>query len=289
MTKIIHYSKEELYEIKKSIKGKLPQKTTDIIKGISSKSRVFYKKGNYKKNVDTWRGNQNNNDRPIIGKPIKSDTDKINGEINSYLNKISNDNFEKILSEILNIINKNNETHIIEQTLTSIFEKALMQPIYCPLYVKICKKLIEINKYTSNLINKKCSTYYNIIKAMEVDQKIALNKNYDRFCENIKHKRKIKGFTQFIGELYLNKIVTIDIIKSINSLFLDNINTLSVNKKSKSLEKNVECLCIMLDTILNRMNEFPCYKNTIKDLSKNKKLLPRHRFLFMDIVDKLVK
>ena len=288
MTTIIHYSKEELYDIRKNIKEKISSNTLDIIKSISNKSKIFYKKNNYKKNTNTWRGVYNK-DIPVIGKPVKTDADKINREINGFLNKISNDNFSKILNEILNIISKNNKTHIIEETLTSIFEKALMQTIYCPLYVKICKSLIEKNKYTYDLINKKCNNYYNIIKKIDVETTTKKTDSYDKFCENIKNKKKIKGFTQFMGELYLNEIVDINIIKNINSLFIDNINTLSINKKSKSLEKNVECLCTMLDTIINNMNEFPCYEDIIKGLSKNKKLLPRHRFLFMDILDKLVK
>lgn len=278
---IISYTKKDFYLVKDKLKGNLSEDVFSIIKNISCKSKYFNKK---KKYDNRWRSS-----KPIIGKPAKTDEEKVNREINSNLNKISNDNFGVIMNKIKTLISKNNKDSIIEVAVNNIFQTAILQPVYCPLYVKVCKYFIEKNDNAKNIINKWCINYNNMINKNEdftenTDDSTKIM--YDKFCESIKNKRKQKGFTQFMGELYLQEIIDKNIIEKMNNMFIEKIDN-TTSDDFDNIIKHIECFCTMITTITPKIKEFKDYTNIIKRFSKDKKIQPRYRFMFMDVYDKL--
>ena len=280
---IISYTKKDFYYVRDGLVGELSESTLSIIKQISCKSKYFNKKKK-KFNDNRWRTT-----KPIIGTPAKTDEEKINREINSNLNKLSDDNFAVIMDKIKTIITKNNKNTIIEATINNIFQTAIMQPVYCALYVKVCKYLIEKNNIAKKFINNWCVNYYNMINKsenIEENENNSVKIMYDKFCESIKNKRKQKGFTQFIGELYLQEILERDIIEKMNDMFIEKINSIDTDNKDNMI-KNIECFCTMIDTIIPKIKDFKDYKSIIHEFTNNKNIIARYRFMFMDVYDKL--
>ena len=114
-------------------------------------------------------------------------TEKYNNEINSLLNKISPKTYDKILIKILDYfeINESNITNIVCLTINNIFSKAVIQPVYCPLYVKLINTINTKFNIKSILIQK-CNDYKSSIMKENIknDEAISDKEKYDIFCDN---------------------------------------------------------------------------------------------------------
>ena len=82
------------------------------------------------------------------------------------------------------------------------------------------------------MITDICNDYFDMIKYYK--QKLRENiedTSYDAFCLIIKNKNKKKGFSQFIGELYLKGIIDLDAINKITSILVNNIKTILIDNE----------------------------------------------------------
>ena len=207
-------------------------------------------------------------------------------ELISYLNKITDTNFKELVKIIYTIcINHNLTTFLIEH----IFNLAINQSIYCSYYVKIIKYFLENidNKtFINNFINNKCYEFKNISKTNNIKDNRTLN--YEEFCENNKLKIYKKGYSQFLGELFLNQIIEYDlIIENINILF-NNLNIIISSADNEFIEDILICIDTLCTTSLRRMQmcdkkNIITHLNTI-DVSK---ISMRLKFKILDLKEKL--
>ena len=193
--------------------------------------------------------------KTIIKKDINSDIDKYKYEINSLLNKMSPKNFDKISTKILEYycksISKEELELLLINFIDSIFLKAVMQPIYCPYYVKFLNILEEKYKIL-NLINEKCNNYRDIfIKSKENNDNLSKQEEYDKFCQDNLNKVFKAGYSQFIGELFNNKMIKIDIINSNINFFLESLNDNIDNHEM--FENIIICISKLLMTTTNEL------------------------------------
>ena len=242
-------------------------------------------KPSHKTNSNSWRKS-----KPIIGKPIINDIDKIKRNINSLLNKISKNNFNIIFKEIITNL-KNGDDELFNYIIQSIFEKSIIQPFYCPFYVKLYLELIKFNDIFKKMITDICNDYFDMIKYYK--QKLRENiedTSYDAFCLIIKNKNKKKGFSQFIGELYLKGIINLDAINKITYILINNIKTILIDNELDIIENNIICLSELLNTVqssINKIENIGEHLKTIKKFSKNKNIIKRLQFMLMDLLDNL--
>ena len=287
---MITYSSDEFKKLRennnilndniKQIVSKLVVKPCFINKYAKSNN---HKSNNNKSNI--WR-----KPRPIIGKPIKTDIDKNKRNINSLLNKISKNNFDVIFKKIICNL-KDEKDELFEFIIKNIFEKSIIQPFYCPCYVKLYLELINFNNIFKDMIINICSEYFDMIKYYKkmLNENIK-DTNYDTFCLIIKNKNKKKGFSQFIGELYLNNIIELEAINKIISILINNINKIITENEFDIIENNILCLTVLLNTIhkdINKLDNIDKYLKTIEGFSKNKKIMKRLQFKLMDLLDNI--
>ena len=249
------------YTIEDELKNVLDNiyKIIDNNYGITyhEKNNKHYKKGknnngnksknkNYDNDNDKWRLTK----KTTIKKEINNELDKYNYEINSLLNKLSPKNFESISNKIMvyyeKLLSPEDLTNLLVSFINSIFSKAVMQPIYCPYYVKFLNILEE--KYTIlYLIHEKCNDYREIFnKSEEVDTEMTKQEEYDQFCKDNLEKVFKSGYSQFLGELYNNKMINIDIIKSNIDFFIQSLNN-SINTE-EIFENTVICVSQLIKT-----------------------------------------
>lgn len=304
----LKYTKEDFYIYKDTneiILIESVQKKLDLIKkNISKNSKLnihntFEKNRNEKydkKNsyVKSWRTS-----KTIIKKKDLTIVEKYCNEINSLLNKLSPKNFETIQDKVLLYYEKedvNNEIlkELIFFTINNIFSKAVSQPVYCPYYVKLLKTLDEKFE-TNDIIDKKCNAFKDAINKTNNDNESNTNKNpkseqekYDNFCLEIKEKKFKEGYSQFIGELYNNKMIKYDTLDvNINTFFELLDNEIKTNSKSDSVESYIISLSKLFTTIVNNLDS----QNVTKIIDKFKNiqrcdLIKRLKFKLMDITDK---
>ena len=217
--------------------------------------------------------------------------DEIKKKVTGNLNKISNLNYEKIWNNIKNLYLENKEDFDFISFVDDIFDKATMQPTYCPLYVKMCTDMIaelkgiQLDEEFTKLITDKCQKFKDMISDINLKKDDVLDVNdYDDFCQKNKQRFYKKGFSQFIGELYRSSFLDCSFIEEYVKALVDNtLNTL--NREDIDVEDNIICLEKLIETCFNyRELQSKVFFENIK-LIKDHKILPKKiKFKIMDIL-----
>ena len=231
----------------------------------------------------------------IIPKDISSIQKKCN-EINSLLNKMTSKNYSVIKDKILAYFVEGIETNdIIVKTISNIFMKAVMQPIYCPDYVEFLK--IIANKYDKfEVINQKCIDFKQVIKINKDTQdnketkQISEQEEYDLFCKANTEKKYKEGYAQFIGEMYNKQMITLEILCENIGYFIETLEIQSQKDiKSLVVEDILICVCKILYTVKTYRNIrtlLPFVEQIIK-IKAIPGLQKRLQFKILDLQDKV--
>lgn len=241
----------------------------------------------------------------VIKKKDLSILEQSCNEINSFLNKLSPGNFDKISDKILLYLeNENNSAEMLKElifyTLNNIFKKAVFQPVYCPYYVKLLN-ILDKKFQIRDLIDSKCIEFKNVTKRKtetenesetnesEIANKIVNEeqKIYDKFCEEIKGKKFMEGYSQFIGELYKNNMIKYPTLKTSIDVFFDNLYIeLDKDCESNEVEYFIICLCKLYSTIFKNIKQESksFFIEKFTDI-KEKDIIKRLKFKLLDIIE----
>ena len=231
----------------------------------------------------------------------KSIKEIIEGDINIELNKLSPKNYAEITNKILkNWITRyegEKREEILSSTLDNLFTKAVTQPIYCPYYVLFLKIFIENKVNVEDVIKIKCDKFKNILiekTESETNRVVTVtDENYDDFCKNLKQKNFKLGYSQFLGELYNNKLISVMVLLESMDIMFSNINNkidksenLIQDLKSEFIETNIICLCKIIET-LNQKFVAENYLDKLTRIQHQKDLPKRLVFSLMDTIDSI--
>lgn len=261
-----------------------------------------YEINNKKQNNKKFKFNKNKNNNNIRNIPkerpktflntSKGEVDDLNKELNGNLNKLSPSNYDKIYEKIIKLFVDKNNIFDYNYFIDNLFNKSVMQPIFCPLYVKILLILKDksLEKFEeeeiSYFLKEKCNKFKDMILEFKSKKDDILNPNdYDDFCEKNKQKIFKKGFSQFIGELYKNNFLDKDYIEDFKNLLYLNIKT-NLDNDNINIENSVVCLI----QLINTTNDIKKFKNThlynnINELINYKNLPKKIKFKLLDMVE----
>jgi hypothetical protein len=310
-TKKNQYTIEFIDSLKEMGNNELPKQTINHIDIIDKELNKYFKfllekkpynsgkkKYSDKKYSDsTWRTRQKR--KKLFSKEDEDSNVSIEREINSLLNKINIDNYERLK---VNIISKCKDKDLLGYTVESMFQKAVSQPGFCDIYVKLYKDLLSLEDgskdcLVSKIISDKCDSYLDIFgegkeKNIENDDRECNSEeDYDKLCDFLKQKEYIKGYSQFIGHLHNNEIIDISKI----NIFIDTIINNIENNKTKeneinTIEEYINSLYTIINCIGENFNKIEGYQNKkeiFKNYSKDSNLTSKGKFKFMDICDLL--
>lgn len=254
----------------------------EIIKG-NMKSDDFMKKYNdylktkdnhlsqFLDNIDLnkkyYRMNINKNKR--YAKVITEDTSSIK-EINSMINKITDQNYEVLKKQI---IEKINVEHIIPYIIQKLAESSLKHHIYIPLYVGILSDIDSPKKKT--ILLKLCNRYYTELfheSKRETDSSL-----YEQLCDVNKNIDNIIGFSLLISHLEKEDIIN-NFIDKVLDPFMHHLSFKSDSELFKMLLSFESIARIHYQVIPDKYQKI---LNTIKENSQSAKI----RFKIMDILD----
>ena len=236
----IRYSKDDFIKEKEKLSLQMSSQLENILKIIESNIKKSggsnspfqnssyngngHKNSNYSLKSTSYNSKHNDNSKKgpskswrITKTKIVADNltklEKNKNEINALLNKLSPKNFDKIVPRIQEYYTKEEERDfLIESTIDNIFLKAVMQPVYCPYYVKLLK-IMNDEYEKEDSINNKCIEFKTILKSnVETETDSTENNDQMAFRKNtiyfVKLTRKnTRGYSQFIGELFNNKMI----------------------------------------------------------------------------------
>ena len=224
---------------------------------------------------NAWRRDSSN---------IDEDIKKVIG----ILNKLSEDNFDKLIKEVLDI-NINNQ-ELLKNIVKLIFEKAVSEPNFGEIYSKMCvcfgnfnlefrKELLLYcqHEFEKEDIYKEVNIQELEIKEnqiMDSDEKIYKIKELK--IKRSKIKRELVGTMAFIGQLFISQMISEVIIHEC-------IKKLLHDKK----EDDIECLCKLFEIVGKAMkSDITEYFSVLHQLSIKKEVYgSRHRFMIKDIIE----
>ena len=190
--------------------------------------------------------------------------------INSNINKCTEDNMDNIIKLIIADINKNE--HLLNLVIESVLEKCILHNNYIYIYINIIKKIKEERDIT-RVLNNTLEKYYKFIFKEDVEKSDNI---YDNLCnENKRNDNKI-GYLMLMT--YLDKY---EIIKGKINDLLKNIMNDILEKDNDEIYKLLSCI---FNICLISKEYLMGYLDDIKKL-KNKKYNSKVRCKVMDIED----
>jgi len=217
--------------------------------------------------------------------------------VRGILNKITPEKFEKLSTDILNIIGQGSPT-IFKGVILLIFEKALDEPKYSSMYAQLCKRFSEhapnfespdtkITTFKRLLLNKCRDEFENRAAVSATYEKRAGSLSGDEEEARFIAKRKMLGNIKFIGELGKLEILHDSILHRCCEQLLVGRKRQPITEQGEDLE----CLAYLFKTC-GRILDSPKakllvdqYFERIRGIIANADTPTRIKFLLKDVIE----
>ena len=206
---------------------------------------------------------------PVVQRPtIGGKGNPTKKECALLLNKLSESNFEVVSSQIVQLVTESNQKGdpITEFLIERLFQSAMIQVNFCPLYARICNLMMENPAEEASLKRILMEKITIQLGGLREHRDAVSSDDYEEFCSSMAWKNRHIGCYQFITELYNHNTVPLDKIEEIVNEIIEMIRKETVIFKIeilidsmcriyKSIEQNKIMVRNKIEAILEKMRD----------------------------------
>ncbi len=221
---------------------------------------------------------------------IDADIDKIR----SYLNKMTDDNYQELYEQIKQVINIYiNDKDALNKIGNIIFEMSSTNSFWSKLYANLYKCLINDYNVMAEICNE---NFHNFMELFEKIEYVSPEDNYDKFCQINKINEKRKALSKFFVHLMNNNVIEKEEVVNIIMLLVEVTDQNLDNSDSRYIIEEIsENLFILIvdgkkyiethnewDNIVDKIEYF-----TLLNLKDYNGMSSKSLFKYMDIYEEI--